>query len=54
VREILETAMLLANREQEIHSKELISRVLMGVLDNIDKVKLQKKHKCFSSVGLRF
>jgi hypothetical protein len=32
VREILETAMLLAKREQEIHSKELSRRVLMGVL----------------------
>jgi hypothetical protein len=29
--------MLLANREQEIHSKELSRRVLMGVLDNMDK-----------------
>jgi hypothetical protein len=37
VREILETAMLLANREQEIHSKKLSRRVLMGVLDNMDK-----------------
>jgi hypothetical protein len=37
VREILETAMLLANREQEIHSKELSRRVLMGVLNNMDK-----------------
>jgi hypothetical protein len=35
-REILETAMLLANREQEIHSKELSRRVLMEVLDNMD------------------
>ena len=43
VREILETAMLLANREQEIHRKELISRVLMGLLDNMNKVKLQKR-----------
>jgi hypothetical protein len=42
VREILETAMLLANREQEIHSKELSRRVLMGVLDNMNKVKLKK------------
>jgi hypothetical protein len=33
---ILETTMLLANREQEIHSKELSSRVLMGVLGNMD------------------
>jgi hypothetical protein len=47
VRVILETAMLLANREQEIHSKELISRVLMWVLDNIDKVKLQKNTSVF-------
>jgi hypothetical protein len=44
VREILETTMLLANREQEIHSKELSRRVLMGVLENIDKVKLKKNH----------
>jgi hypothetical protein len=29
--------MLLANREQEIHSKELSRRVLMGVLGNMDK-----------------
>jgi len=47
VREILETAMLLANREQEIHSKELSSRVLMWVLDNIDKVKLKKNTSVF-------
>jgi hypothetical protein len=44
VREILETAMLLANREQEIHSKELSRRVLMGVLENMDKVKLKNNH----------
>jgi hypothetical protein len=31
------TTMLLAKREQEIHSKELSRRVLMGVLENIDK-----------------
>jgi hypothetical protein len=37
VREIFETAMLLAKREQEIHSKELSSRVLMWVLGNMDK-----------------
>jgi hypothetical protein len=37
VREILETAMLLAKREQEIHSKELNRRVLMGVLGNMNK-----------------
>jgi hypothetical protein len=34
---ILETTMLLANREQEIHSKELSRRVLMGVLGNMNK-----------------
>jgi hypothetical protein len=37
VSDVLETAMLLANREQEIHSKELSRRVLMGVLDIMDK-----------------
>jgi hypothetical protein len=36
VSEILETAMLFAKREQEIHSKELSRRVLMGVWDNMD------------------
>jgi hypothetical protein len=36
VREMFETAILLAKREQEIHSKELSRRVLMGVLDNMN------------------
>jgi hypothetical protein len=36
VSDVLETTILLANREQEIHSKELSRRVLMGVLDCMD------------------
>jgi hypothetical protein len=37
VRDILETVILLAKREDAIHSKELSRRVLMGVLDNMEK-----------------
>jgi hypothetical protein len=37
VREILETVILLAKREDAIHSKELSSRVLMWVLGNMNK-----------------
>jgi hypothetical protein len=36
VREILDTMILLAKREDAIHSKKLSRRVLMGVLDNMD------------------
>jgi hypothetical protein len=45
VREILDTLILLAKREDAIHSKELSRRVLMGVLGNIDKVKINKKNR---------
>jgi hypothetical protein len=34
----------LAKREDAIHSKELSRRVLMGVLENMDKVKLKNNH----------
>jgi hypothetical protein len=37
VREILDTLILLAKREDAIHSKELSRRVLMWVLGNMNK-----------------
>jgi hypothetical protein len=42
VSDVLETAMLLANREQEIHSKKLSRRVLMRVLDCMGTTNLTK------------
>jgi hypothetical protein len=42
--EVFVTMILLAKREDAIHSKELSSRVLMGVLENMDKVKLKNNH----------
>jgi len=44
VREILDTLILFAKREDAIHSKELSRRVLMGVLDNMVNVNLKKNH----------
>jgi hypothetical protein len=52
VSDVLETTMLLAKREQEIHSKELSSRVLMGELDNMYKVKLNKNQLYTSHLGI--
>ena len=42
VREVLETVILLAKREDAIHSKELSSKVLMGVLDCMGMANLTK------------